>query len=202
MKQKVQGLKKEFNRKDVERARNLIQGKANDSSEMQIGYRKKQVEYKEGDIWVENKKTWTIKNGIKQTISKLDKIKKEVFMPLCCPKCSRVMKKQLDKPNYNIHKKCFDCVIDFEATLHHNPGDYEDYIEKLKIKNTLDMLDKTESYLLDVVNSSNNEYISEQGEVERWVGGVDKEKYTKDITKYASDVRKKLEKQLNDKERT
>ena len=64
------------------------------------------------------------------------------------------------------------------------------------------MLDKTESYLLDVVNSSNNEYISEQGEVERWVGGVDKEKYTKDITKYANDVREKLEKQLNDKERT
>jgi len=195
-------LKKEFNRKDVERARNLIQGKTGDSSEIQIGYKKKQVEYKEGDVWTENKKTWTIKNGIKQTISKLDAIKKEVFMPLCCPECGNVMKKQLDKPNYNIHKKCFDCVIDFEATLHHNPGDYEDYIEKLKLKNSLDMLDKTESYLLDVVNSSNNEYISEQGEVERWVGGVDKEKYTKDITKYASDVREKLEKQLNDKERT
>jgi len=112
-------LKKEFNRKDVERARNLIQGKTGDSSEIQIGYKKKQVEYKEGDVWTENKKTWTIKNGIKQTISKLDAIKKEVFMPLCCPECGNVMKKQLDKPNYNIHKKCFDCVIDFEATLHH-----------------------------------------------------------------------------------
>ena len=63
------------------------------------------------------------------------------------------------------------------------------------------MLDKTESYLLDVVNSSNNKYISEQGEIERWVGGVDKNKFSKDITKYASDVRKKLEKQLDDEER-
>ena len=43
-------LKKEFKRKDVERARNLIQGKTGDSSEIQIGYKKKQVEYKEGDV--------------------------------------------------------------------------------------------------------------------------------------------------------
>ena len=49
-------LKKEFKRKDVERARNLIQGKTGDSTETQIGYKKKQVEYKEGDVWTENKK--------------------------------------------------------------------------------------------------------------------------------------------------
>ena len=48
---------------------------------------------------------------------KMDKIKKEIFMPLCCPKCSKVMKKRLDKPNYKIHKKCFNCVIDFEHKL-------------------------------------------------------------------------------------
>ena len=76
MQQKVQGLKKEFNRKDVERARNLIQGKTDDSTETQIGYSKKRVDHKEGDVWTENRKTWTIKNGIKQTVSKLDSIKK------------------------------------------------------------------------------------------------------------------------------
>ena len=78
-------LKKEFNRRDVERMRNLISGKAESSSESQVGYNKKRIKRKEGDVWTENKKTWTIKNGIKQTISKLDKIKKEVHMPLCCP---------------------------------------------------------------------------------------------------------------------
>ena len=78
-------LKKEFNRRDVERMRNLISGKAESSSESQVGYKKKTIKRKEGDVWTENKKTWTIKNGIKQTISKLDKIKKEVHMPLCCP---------------------------------------------------------------------------------------------------------------------
>ena len=69
-------LKKEFRKSDVNRARNLIMGKTGASTGIQIGYNKKTEDYKEGDVWTENKKTWTIKNGIKQTISKLDKIKK------------------------------------------------------------------------------------------------------------------------------
>ena len=88
-------LKKEFKRKDVQRARNLIMGKTGNSTGTQIGYSNKQKDYKEGDIWVEKKKTWTIKNGIKQTISKLDKVKKEIFMPLSCPCCNKVMKKKI-----------------------------------------------------------------------------------------------------------
>ena len=54
MQQKAQGLKKEFKRKDVERVRNLVQGKTNSSSENQVGYQKKRIEYKEGDVWEEN----------------------------------------------------------------------------------------------------------------------------------------------------
>ena len=68
MQQKAQGLNKEFQKKDVSRLRNLIQGKTGASTGTQIGYTKKEIEYKEGDIWKERKKTWTIKNGIKQTI--------------------------------------------------------------------------------------------------------------------------------------
>ena len=67
-------LKKEFSKKDVNRMRNLITGKTDVSSEVQSGYQRQIKEYKEGDVWVEGKKTWTIKNGIKQTVSKLDKI--------------------------------------------------------------------------------------------------------------------------------
>jgi hypothetical protein len=188
-------LKKEFRRSDVERARNLIAGKANQSSETQIGYKKKRIKYKEGDVWTENKKTWTIKNGIKQTISKLDAIKKEIFMPLCCPECGRVMKAQKDKPNYRIHKKCLHCVVEFEHKLHCK-GEYEDYIKELKAKNSLDMIDEMESYLLNAVNHSNEEYISEQGEVERWVGGIDKEKMTKDIIEAAHIRRESIKKEL------
>ena len=196
MQQKFAGLNKEFERRDVERMRNLIQGKANSSSENQVGYTKKSIKRKEGDIWTENKKTWTIKNGIKQTISKLDKIKKEVFVPLCCPKCSKVMIHRLDKDNYKMHKNCHDCVIEFEHQLKIE-GKYDDYIKDLKAKNSLDMVDDLESYLLSAVNETNEGYISEKGELERWVGGIDKEKMTKDIIEGAQIRRESIKKELS-----
>ena len=190
-------LKKEFKKKDVNRARNLIMGKTNASTGTQIGYKKEIKEYKEGDVWVEGRKTWTIKNGIKQTISKLDKIKKEIFMPLKCPCCGNVMKKRLDKPNYRIHKKCFDCVIEFEADLK-NKGKYKEYKKNLIIKNSLNIVDEMESYLLDAVNTSNSGFVSEDGVIEKWIGGINKKKYTKNIQEAANIRRKHLKKELND----
>ena len=188
-------LKKEFKRKDVDRARNLLMGKSGTSSETQVGYKKKRIEYKEGDVWVENKKTWTIKDGIKKTISKLDTIKKEVFMPLCCPNCGKVMKKRLDKPNYKIHKMCFDCVIDYEHKLRIT-GKYDNYIKQLKLKNRLTEIDEIENMFLELANQSNEGYVSELGEIERWKGGIDKNKISTEITNAAQKARKKIQKEL------
>ena len=190
-------LKKEFKRKDVDRMRNLIKGNVNDSSESQIGYKKKKKEYKEGDIWTENQKTWTVKNGIKQTISKLDKIKKEIFLPLCCPKCNKIMKSRFDEPNYRIHKKCLNCVVNFEHKLKCK-GKYDDYMKNLKAKNSLDMIDDMESFLLNAINAENDGYISEQGEIERWVGGINKEKMTKEIIKSTQIRRKSILKEISE----
>jgi len=198
MQQKIQGLNKEFEKRDVERMRNLIQGKANSSSGNQVGYKKKIIDYKEGDIWTENKKKWTIKNGIKQTISKLDAIKKEVFIPLCCPKCSKVIKSILDKDNYKAHKNCHDCVIEFEHQLKIKDK-YKDYIKGLEGKNSLNIVDEMESYLLNAVNATNNGYVSEHGDVERWVGGIDKEKISKDIIEGAQIRRESIKKELSGK---
>ena len=192
-------LKKEFKRKDVERARNILTGKSGASSETQVGYKKKRVDYKEGDVWVENKKTWTIKDGIKQTISKMDAIKKEIFMPLCCPKCSKVMKKRLDKPNYKIHKMCFECVIEFEHKLRIE-GKYENYIKTLKLKNRLTEIDETENMFLELANQSNEGYISEHGELERWKGGVDVSKMSAAISKAAQQGREAVKKELTNEE--
>ena len=189
-------LKKEFKRKDVERARNLIRGKTGASTGTQIGYKKEIKNYKEGDTWTEGKKTWTIKNGIKQTVSKLDAIKKEIFMPLSCPCCNKIMKKRLDKPNYKIHKKCHDCVIEFEHKLKLDKK-YDEYIKFIKNKNSLSILDETENYLLDLVNSTNEGYVSEDGVVERWIGGVNKTEFTKKIKEAAKIRRKSINKELN-----
>jgi len=192
-------LKKEFKRKDVDRARNILTGKSGASSETQVGYKKKRVDYKEGDVWVENKKTWTIKDGIKQTISKMDAIKKEIFMPLCCPKCSKVMKKHLDKPNYKVHKMCFDCVIEFEHKLRLK-GEYDDYIKNLRLKNRLTEIDEMESMFLDLANQSNEGYISEHGELERWKGGVDVSKMSTAISEAAQKGREAVKKELTNEE--
>ena len=194
-------LKKEFKKKDVNRARNLIMGKTNASTGTQIGYKKLKKDYKEGDIWIENKKTWTIKNGVKQTISKLDSIKKEIFMPLCCPNCNKVMRKRLDKPNYRIHKMCHDCVISVEHKLKINKK-YKNYKKTLINKNNLTIVDEIESYLLDAINTSNSGYVSEDGVVEKWVGGINKKEITKNVKTTAEKYRKEIKKELNDEKRT
>ena len=118
-------------------------------------------------------------------------------MPLCCPKCSKVMKKRLDKPHYKLHKKCYNCVIDFEGKLRVK-GEYDNYIKNLKGKNSIDILNELESTLLDAVNTSNSSFVSEDGVVERWVGGIDKDKFTKEIKEAAKVKREYINKQLND----
>ena len=69
-------LKKEFKKSDVERVRNLVKKDFTSSTKIQTGYKKSTKRHKEGDIWQEDGKEWTIKNGIKQNITKLDSAKK------------------------------------------------------------------------------------------------------------------------------
>ena len=53
-----------------------------------------------------------------------------------------------------------------------------------------------ESMFLDLANQSNQGYISEYGELERWKGGVDINKISADITKAAKEARKNIQKKL------
>jgi hypothetical protein len=189
-------LKKEFKRKDVERLRNLIKGNTNDSAETQIGYTKKVELYQEGDVWEENGKKWTIKDGIKQSHTKLDQIKKEVFTPLFCPECSNIMKKRMDSKMYKIHKKCFDCVIEMEHKLKLE-GKYDEYEKNLVAHNALSYANDLEQYLLEAINTSNNQYVSENGEVERWKGGIDKEKLTQEVKDGIEEFKKDVNNYIN-----
>ena len=189
-------LKKEFKRKDVERLRNLIKGNTNDSAETQIGYTKKIELYQEGDVWEENGKKWTIKDGIKQSHTKLDQIKKEVFTPLFCPECSNIMTKRMDSKMYKIHKKCFDCVIEMEHKLKLE-GKYDEYEKNLVAHNALSYANDLEQYLLEAINTSNNQYVSENGEVERWKGGIDKEKLTQEVKDGIEEFKKDVNNYIN-----
>jgi len=188
-------LKKEFNRKDVERLRNLVKGKTGEGTETQVGYKKKEIKHQEGDVWEENGKKWTIKEGIKQTVTKLDKIKKEIFMPLCCPECGHVMKKRNDKTMWRFHKTCFDCVIKKEHKLRME-GKFENYEKNIIGKGMLTSIDDIEAELMEVVNTSNKGFVSEHGEVDKWVGGFDKDKIKKEIKDGVKTYKKNVKKQL------
>ena len=189
-------LNKEFKRKDVERMRNLIKGNTNESAELQVGYKTKIEDHKEGDVWEEGGKKWIIKDGIKQTYTKLDAIKKEAILPLFCPCCGTLMKNRFDPKMYKLHKKCFNCVVKMETKLRVE-GKYEEYERKIIADNATSYVDDLELHLMEALNTSNSQYVSEKGEVERWKGGVNKEELTKEINEAILSFKEGIEKYRN-----
>lgn len=169
------GLKKEFTEREVKRMRNLISGKTQEKTVVGIGYQKKKEYYNEGDVWEENGKTWTIKNGIKQRDSELSNLKKELLTPVFCPNCEKVMNKRNDKTFFKTHKMCFDCVVEFEHNLR-KEGKWEDYQKKIK-NNELDrMIEDFKSFIEEKRNEKSNSHVSQDGDVERWVGKIDQDR--------------------------
>ena len=129
-------LQKDFKSRDVQRMRNLITKNYGDKTATQAGYTKQSVEHKEGDIWEENGKTWTIKNSLKQTMTRLDSIKKSILLPIVCPNCSKAMKNDtLNKKMWPIHKTCFDCVVEYETRLRNDPEAWEKYQKEKMFEN-------------------------------------------------------------------
>ena len=159
-------LKKEFKYKDVQRARNLIKKDYHAKTVEGVGYQKAYQERTEGDVWEEDGKTWTIKNGIKQTISKLDSIRKAVAKPLHCPKCSSVMKNRLDDKMWKIHGICYDCVINMETELR-VLGKYDEYERAMMTGNLSAWAKDMQVYVTERLSESNT-YVTEQGDVEDW----------------------------------
>jgi len=173
-------LKKEFSKKDVQRARNIITGKTGARTTEGIGYTKKHEHHVEGDVWEENGRTWTIKNSLKQNITKMDKFKKIGKIPLFCPECGTLMKKDLDKKVFPAYQKCFDCVVDYEHQLQ-KEGKSEEYYKDLRNQHIQTTIDAYKNFMQDRLRESNDNYVTEAGEVENWRGGISKEQLKKDL---------------------
>ena len=179
-------LKREFRERDVQRMRNIITKDYGAKTGVQVGYSKGYVERKEGDVWEENKKTWTIKNGIKMTVTKLDKVKQTLQMPLICPTCHQPMNKgRLDKIMYSIHKQCSDCVIKYETELK-RLGKFEEYQQNINKQSIAYHIKEMENVLLELVmDQSDESFVTEAGDIETWKGkGFDKQKVIKDVQEY------------------
>jgi len=83
----------------------------------------------EGDTWTDlNDKKWVMKNGIKQTVTKLDGAK----TPWYCPQCEKTMGHRFDIKFWGLRGKCMECVIKEETEMR-RLGTWKEYEER-KIK--------------------------------------------------------------------
>ena len=167
-------LKKDFNKKDVERLRNLVKGKGGERTTQGIGYTKADEFHKEGDIWEADGRKWTIKEGIKQNITKLDKFKKAA-VPLFCPSCGTIMNKQLDPHYYKAYGVCLDCAKKEETQIK-NLGKWDEHTKNIHNKEIDKTIEEYTQFMGMKMNESNDGFITEAGEVEKWDGGINKER--------------------------
>jgi len=181
-------LKKEFKKSEVQRMRNIITGNTGDRTQVLGGWEATVEEHKEGDTWEEDGKRWTIKNGIKQSITKLDKFKHLVSLPLTCPNCKKPMKaNELNKKMYSVHKLCLNCVVDMESKLKLE-GKYEQYEKNILNMNKNASLEEFEQ-ALDSWLEEKDTFVTEQGDIESWQGG-DKNKIYKELKEKIQEFRK------------
>jgi transposase-like protein len=177
-------LKKEFKTRDVQRMRNIITKKSGDKTGVQVGYTKSYEDYKEGDVWEERGKKWTIKNGIKQTVTRFDSIKKKIFTPIVCPNCNKPMTKgHIDKYMFSIHQKCSDCVFDYETKLKVQ-GKYQEYERDIIKQGVKYHIKEMEGVLLELLMNNSEQFVTENGEIEEWKGKGLNNQFVQDIQEY------------------
>lgn len=160
-------LKKEFQKSDVQRCRNLITGKYGNSTQILVGYEKQESFYNEGDVWEEDGKSWTIKNGLKRSIPKLNKAKQYCLVPLTCPHCGKTMSSRLDRKMYNIHGICADCVARMEDDLK-RAGLYKQYENQLILGNVGSFVEELENRIKAAASDTDTKIATEDGLVEDW----------------------------------
>ncbi len=161
-------LKKEFSSSDLQRIRNIVKKDYTAKTVKGVGYGKKTETYKEGDIWVEDGKQWTIKDGLRQSINKLDSLREVAKMPICCPKCGSSMSANIHKKMYKIHKFCFNCVLEFERELK-DKGLYKEYEKAIIEGNIRAFAEDLERVVQDLLSEQDNgTFVTEQGDIESW----------------------------------
>lgn len=180
---------------DVRRKLNEVMKKTDER--VVVGWRPPTKEnYKEGDTWTDaDGRKWTIKNGIRQTITKLDTAK----TPWFCPVCDKAMSHRLDTKYWTIRGKCMDCVIKDETEMRRN-GTWKQYEqEKVKANYIAYLKDKIQelTHLHETVSAP--EVVHADGErilmIEKW--NVDIPKIKEDILNDLSGLKELLQKVEN-----
>ena len=138
----------------------------------------------------DEKKAIDINTTTKQNISKMQKVRDFIKMPLCCPECGAIMKGQFDKHHWNVNRKCLSCVTLEEQQMRNN-GTYEEkrkeLFKKSKYAQLDDLTEEFNSWLED-----NSTFVTELGEIEDWSGGLNKAEMKAKFKKELLDYKKQL----------
>ena len=183
-------LQKQFQEKDLQRARNLISGQYGAATTSQVGYEKIEEEHREGDTWTDGRgKTWTIEDGIKISVSKLQKARELAKVPLMCPKCGKPLVSRLDKKMYAIHGICHDCVLKVERELK-LAGLYEQYEQSVIAGNLIGFVKDIQGMLEDQQRNQKVGFVTGEGEIESWTQGNDNA--TKNLSEWVNIIQDKV----------
>jgi len=184
-------LKKTFKESDVQRIRNIVAKKYGDATISQVGYQRTTSDHNEGDVWEEDGRTWTIKDGLKETFTKLDDVKALLRIPLSCPVCKGSMKTRFDKIMYPIHKRCFNCVTEYESQLKRE-GKYEAYMQNIIRANMRTDFYEAEQFIEAMASSQKEQVICENGDIQDLDGDINMEKLVESMKKELQEVKERF----------
>lgn len=174
-------MKKGISKNKVQRMRNLVSGNHNAKSVIRSGYTKPVVERKEGDIWLEKGKKWTIKNGVKRTVNKLDFARKISRIPFGCPSCSKQLKHSAHKAMYRRWGMCLVCVQKWEAEMKAD-GTYDEWYKQFDKDNFNAYIDDIKVEYTEWLETRNAQsFITEAGVIEDWSQGDSSEQLAKEF---------------------
>lgn len=125
------------------------------------------TEHTEGDVWEESGKTWTIRNGVKRTVSKMESFRKQVITPIACPHCGTKLQSPVHKWAWNTHKMCFNCVVDMEHEIM-KAGRLEEYQNALFKANMESFYGDLEQFVQEFAKEKTTVF-TEDGVKENWV---------------------------------
>ena len=74
-----------------------------------------------------------------------------------------------DNAFYLQYKRCFNCQVDFETRLRIN-GQWEDYEKNIVNSDVDDMISDFSIWMEEHINTSDESFITERGDIEKWVG--------------------------------
>ena len=78
------------------------------------------------------------------------------------------------------YSDCFDCVVDYEAQLQ-KEGKLEEFHQGLRNQHIDNAINGFKEFMADAMKESNQNYVTEAGDVENWKGGKSKEEFEREL---------------------